>query len=216
MILSDDILKKNKTILCSELLIISNFQSTVDVKLDPTTAHRRLILSDDGREVRDGGEDKDVADAPERFDLFASVLGFNRLTSGKSYWEVEVSNKTGWDLGVARADANRKGKLLLNPDNGYWATVHYEEEKYAALTAPPVSLFLKEKPEKVGVFVDYEEGLVSFYDVTAQSHIYTFYDCIFNDEVLPYFSPHAKQDEKNADPLILSAMKGCEQDMDMR
>ncbi|KAM4611626.1 butyrophilin subfamily 1 member A1-like [Polymixia lowei] len=30
---------------------------------------------------------------------------------------------------------------------------------------PPIRLSLKEKPQTVGVFVDYEEGLVSFYDV---------------------------------------------------
>ncbi|KAG7221439.1 hypothetical protein INR49_017208 [Caranx melampygus] len=47
--------------------------------------------------------------------------------------------------------------------------------------APPVSLSLKQKPQKVGVFVDYEEGLVSFYDVTAQSHIYSFTGCSFGD-----------------------------------
>ncbi|XP_045920702.1 E3 ubiquitin-protein ligase TRIM21-like [Micropterus dolomieu] len=188
---------------------------TVDVKLDPSTAHQRLVLSADGKEVKDGGEDQEVADASERFDLFASVLGLNRLTSGKSYWEVEVSNKTGWDLGVARGDANRKGKLSLTPDNGYWVTVHYEDEKYAALTAPPVRLSLKEKPAKVGVFVDYEEGLVSFYDVTAQSHIYSFTECLFNDKLFPYFSPHAKQDERNTDPLIISAVSHCLQDVEM-
>ncbi|XP_073331262.1 E3 ubiquitin-protein ligase TRIM21-like [Pagrus major] len=188
---------------------------TVDVKLDPTTAHQRLVLSDDGKEVKDGGEDKEEDNGPERFDLFASVLGLNKLTSGKSYWEVEVSNKTGWDVGVARDDANRKGPLSLNPDNGYWVIVHYEDKKYAALTAPPIRLSLKEKPKKVGVFVDYDEGLVSFYDVTARSHIYSFTECSFNAKIFPYFSPHGKQDEKNTDPLIISAVKQCEQDMDM-
>ncbi|XP_037614120.1 E3 ubiquitin-protein ligase TRIM21-like [Sebastes umbrosus] len=188
---------------------------TVDVKLDQTTAHRCLVISDDGKEVKDEGEDQEVDDAPERFDMFGSILGINRLTSGKSYWEVEVSNKSGWDLGVASCDANRKGKLSLNPDNGYWVTVHYEGEKYAALTAPLVALPLKEKPQKVGVFVDYDEGLVSFYDVTAQSHIYSFTECSFSGKLFPYFSPHVKQDETNSDPLIISAVKHCEQDKDM-
>ncbi|XP_068584254.1 uncharacterized protein [Cebidichthys violaceus] len=187
----------------------------VDVKLDPTTAHRRLVLSDDGKEVRDKGEDQEVDDAPERFDLFASILGLDALSSGKSFWEVEVGNKTGWDLGVARSDANRKGKLPLNPDGGYWVIVHYEEEKYAAMTAPPVGLYLKEKPEKVGVFVDTKKGLVSFYDMTAKSHIYSFTEGSFSDDLLPYFSPHEKKDEKNADPLIISAYKHCKQDMDI-
>ncbi|XP_045920701.1 uncharacterized protein LOC123980394 [Micropterus dolomieu] len=179
----------------------------VDVKLDPTTAHRCLVLSADGKKVRDGAKNQKVPDAPERFDMFGSVLGLNRLSSGKSYWEVDVSKKTGWDLGVARRDANRKGKLSLTPDNGYWVTVHYEDEKYAALTAPPVSLSLTVKPQKVGVFVDYEEGLVSFYDVTAQSHFYSFTECSFSGEVFPYFSPHLIQNELNSDPLIISDVK---------
>ncbi|XP_030286369.1 E3 ubiquitin-protein ligase TRIM39-like [Sparus aurata] len=177
---------------------------TVDVKLDPTTAHSYLVLSPDGKKVKDGDQDQNVPAAPGRFEKFGSVLELNMLTSGKSYWEVEVSNKTGWDLGVARDNANRKGPLSLNPDDGYWVIVHYEDQKYAALTAPPVRLSLKAKPKKVGVFVDYDEGLVSFYDVTAQSHIYSFTECSFNAKLFPYFSLHRKQD-KNTHPLIISA-----------
>lgn len=161
--------------------------------------------------MKDGGDENGKTDdGPERFDRFGSVLGVNCLTSGKSYWEVEVSNKSGWDLGVARGDASRKGTLVLSPKNGYWATVHYEGEKYAALTAPPLLLSLKEKPRKVGVFVDYEEGLVSFYNVTAKSHIYSFTECSFGGKVFPYFSPHANQNGKNAEPLIISVVKRCE------
>uniref|UniRef100_A0A3P8RMZ6 B30.2/SPRY domain-containing protein n=1 Tax=Amphiprion percula TaxID=161767 RepID=A0A3P8RMZ6_AMPPE len=179
----------------------------VDVKLDPTTAHQCLILSADGKKVTDGGQKPKVPDTPERFDAFGSILGLDGFTSGKSYWEVEVTNKTGWDLGVARGSANRKGKLTLKPDNGYWVTVHYEDKKYAALATPPVSLSLKGKAEKVGVFVDYEEGLVSFYDVTTQSHIYSFTECSFSEPIFPYFSPHLQQNGKNIDPLIISAVQ---------
>ncbi|KAG7221440.1 hypothetical protein INR49_017209, partial [Caranx melampygus] len=168
---------------------------TVDVKLDPATAHQRLVVSQDGKEVKDGGDNQEVKDTPERFDTFGSILGLNSLSSGRSYWEVDVSNKTGWDLGVARSDANRKGKLSLDPENGYWVTVHYEGDKYAALSAQPVLLCLDEKPQKVGVFVDYEEGLVSFYNLTARSHIYSFTESLFKVELLPYFSPHEKQED---------------------
>uniref|UniRef100_A0AAZ1XGS9 B30.2/SPRY domain-containing protein n=1 Tax=Oreochromis aureus TaxID=47969 RepID=A0AAZ1XGS9_OREAU len=188
-----------------ELRRITKF--AVDVKLDPTTAHQSLEISDNGKKVRDGGKMSRDPDSPQRFNMFGSILGLNRLSSGRAYWEVEVSKKTGWDLGVARCDANRKGKLSINPDNGYWATVHYEDQKYAALMTPPVSLSLKRKPQKVGVFVDYEEGLVSFYDVTSQSHIYSFTECLFGGEILPYFSPHLKQNEKNSNPLIISAVQ---------
>ncbi|XP_039677710.1 uncharacterized protein LOC120572458 isoform X2 [Perca fluviatilis] len=184
-----------------ELKWISKF--AVDVKLDPTTAHRCLV-SVDGKKVSSRRENQDTPGS------FGSVLGLNRLTSGKSYWEVVVSNKTGWNLGVARGmargGANREGKLSLKPDNGYWVTEHYEN-KYAALTATPVCLSLKEKPQKVGVFVDYEESLVSFYDVTAQSHIYSFTGCWFTGEIYPYFSLHLKGDGQSANSLIISTVK---------
>ncbi|TWW63498.1 E3 ubiquitin-protein ligase TRIM39-like isoform X1 [Takifugu flavidus] len=207
--LLEEIQKELDKLAATELQRVSRF--AVDVKFDPVTAHRCLIVSKGGKEVKDGGEDNRKKDDDlERFDQFGSVLGVNCLTSGKSYWEVEVSNKSGWDLGVARGNASRKGHLVLNPENGYWATVHYEGEKYAALTAPPLLLSLKEKPRKVGVFVDYEEGLVSFYDVMAKTHIYSFTQCSFGGKIFPYFSPHAKQNDKNADPLIISNVKHSE------
>ncbi|XP_029382066.1 E3 ubiquitin-protein ligase TRIM21-like isoform X2 [Echeneis naucrates] len=211
-IMTERIQQELEKLTSTELKRVPKF--AVDIKLDPNTAHQRLNLSLDGKEVKDGEKQQEVDEAPERFDMFGSVLGLNNLNSGKSYWEVEVSNKTGWDLGVARGDANRKGKLSLSPDDGYWVTVHYEDDKYAALVAPPLRLSLKDKPQKVGLFVDYDEGLVSFYNVTDESHIYTFTGCSFGDELFPYFSPHVHQEGKNADPLVISAVKQSEQNMD--
>ncbi|XP_076018618.1 uncharacterized protein LOC143010264 isoform X3 [Genypterus blacodes] len=179
----------------------------VDVKLDPSTAHRQLLLSADGKEVSDGGESQEVSDTLERFDLYGSILGVNSLVSGKSYWEVAAGDKTGWDMGVARGNAKRTGKLSLNPDGGYWVVVHYNDDKYAAMAEPPVGLTLSEKPDRVGVFVDKDKGLVSFYDVTAQSHIHSFTGCSFSDtEIFPYFSPHLRENGRNAEPLIICAV----------
>lgn len=67
---------------------------SVDVKFDPLSAHRRLIISPDGKTVRDGEENQNVPSAAERFDTFASILGLDVLTSGKAYWEVDVRGKT--------------------------------------------------------------------------------------------------------------------------
>uniref|UniRef100_A0A8C5DFW3 B30.2/SPRY domain-containing protein n=1 Tax=Gouania willdenowi TaxID=441366 RepID=A0A8C5DFW3_GOUWI len=165
-----------------------NLCFTVDVKLDPTTAHRHLKVSKDCKTVKYGRKNQKVEKSPQRFDKFGSVLGDKGIKSGKSYLEVEVSNKTGWELGVARVDANRQGNLNLNPESGYWVVAHYDDKKFSALKAPPLRLLLSEKPEKVGMFVDYEEGLVSFYNVGAASHIYSFTEGSFSGEILPYFS----------------------------
>ncbi|KAI2649460.1 E3 ubiquitin-protein ligase TRIM39 [Labeo rohita] len=47
----------------------------------------------------------------------------------------------------------------------------------------------REMLERVGVFVDYEEGLVSFYDVETSSHIYSFTSQSFTDKLYPFLSP---------------------------
>lgn len=161
--------------------------TTVDIKLDPTTAHRCLV-SEDGMKVIDGSENQGACDTSRSP---GSILGLNSLPTGKSYWEVEVSNKSGWILGVAGGNAKRKGKHDLSPDNSFWVIAHYENNEYTALTAPPVRLSLKEKPQKVGVFVNYKERFVSFYNVTAQSHIYSFTECSFTGEIFPHFSVHS-------------------------
>ncbi|KAJ8007626.1 hypothetical protein DPEC_G00096130 [Dallia pectoralis] len=176
----------------------------VDVTLDPATANQQLIVSEDRKQVRDGGKIQDLPDHTDRFDPFGSILGNNKLTSGRSYWEVEVGNKPGWDLGIAKGDANRKGPLSVNPPNGFWAIVHDKGVQYAALLEQPVLLSLRVKPKRVGVFLDYEEGLLSFYDVETKAHIHSFTGCSFSGEMFPYFSPHLQNGDKNSDPLVIA------------
>ncbi|KAL0166828.1 hypothetical protein M9458_038672, partial [Cirrhinus mrigala] len=127
--------------------------------------HPKLILSDDGKQVREEDIIKNLPDNPERFDTDVSVLGKEGFSSGRFYFEVQVKGKTEWGLGVARESIDRKGSTPLSPSNGYWTVVLRKENEYEACAGPSVSLSLRVKPQRVGVFVDHEEGLVSFYDV---------------------------------------------------
>ncbi|XP_049429424.1 E3 ubiquitin-protein ligase TRIM21-like isoform X1 [Epinephelus fuscoguttatus] len=179
-------------------------QSAVDVTLDPDTANPWLILSDDGKQVQTGDVEKNLPNNPERFDTCVYVLAKQSFSSGRFYYEVQVKGKTKWDLGVARESINRKGQITLSPQDGYWTIWLRNENEYKALAGPSVSLSLKSRPEKVGVFVDYEEGLVSFYDVDAAALIYSFTGCSFTEKLYPYFSPCVNDGGKNSAPLIIS------------
>ncbi|XP_072543607.1 E3 ubiquitin-protein ligase TRIM21-like [Salminus brasiliensis] len=176
----------------------------VDVTLDPDTANPFLILSDDEKQVVCGGTKQNVPDNPRRFDRCVSVLGKEGFYLGRFYYEVQVSGKTDWDVGVAIESNNRKGVNTLKPQNRYWAVILRKENEYYACAGPSVLLSLREKPQKVGVFVDYEEGLVSFYDVEARSHIYSFTGQSFTEKLYPYFSPGPHFGGKNSAPLIIS------------
>lgn len=169
----------------------------VDIKLDPTTSHRCLV-SADGLSVMDGGQKPEACDPPGS----SGVLGLDSLPTDRSYWEVEVSSETGWDVGVARGYARRKE----HPENCFWVLAH-ENQEYTAVAAHVSVLPLGEKPQKVGVFVNYKEGRVSFYNVTAQTHIHSFTKCGFTGEIFPYFSVHPKEDGSAAEPLTISPVK---------
>ncbi|XP_045893835.1 E3 ubiquitin-protein ligase TRIM39-like [Micropterus dolomieu] len=203
--LEEKLSKEMKKLFESELKRVQQY--AVDVTLDPDTAHPKLILSDDGKEVSHGGVKMDIPDNPERFDICVDVLGKQSFSSGKFYFEVQVKGKTDWDLGVARESINRKGDITLSPEKGYWTVWLRNGNQYRALAGPPVRLSLKSRPQKVGVFVDYEEGLVSFYDVDAAALIYSFTGCCFTDKLLPYFCPGLSDGDKISPPLIISPVR---------
>ncbi|XP_065105596.2 E3 ubiquitin-protein ligase TRIM39-like [Paramisgurnus dabryanus] len=192
----------------NEKLIQTEFiekqQYAVDVTLDPDTAHPNLILSEDRKQVKHGDIKHKLPDNPERFDHCVNVLGKEGFTSGRFYFEVQVKDKTNWVLGVARESNDRKRSIRMSPLNGFWTVALWNEKYYKACADPDVSLCLKVKPQKVGVFVDYEEGLVCFYDVKSRSCIYSFTAQTFTEKLFPLFSPCPNDKGKNSAPLIIS------------
>ncbi|XP_031143245.1 E3 ubiquitin-protein ligase TRIM21-like [Sander lucioperca] len=203
--LEETLSKEMKKLVESELKRVQQY--AVDVTLDPDTAYPELILSDDGKQVNHGDVRKNLPDNPERFSKSVCVLGKQSFTTGRFYFEVQVKRKTEWTLGVVRESINRKRSITLSPQNGYWTIWLRNGNEYKALAGPPVRLSLKSPPQKVGVFVDYEEGLVSFYDVDAAALIYSFTGCSFTEKLFPYFSPCNNDGGKNSSPLIISPVR---------
>ncbi|XP_053355838.1 butyrophilin subfamily 1 member A1-like [Clarias gariepinus] len=182
-----------------EVQLLKKNLFSVDVTLDPDTAHPRLEVSADGKQVKCGDtEQENLTDTPERFTSYYSVVGRQSFSSGRFYYEVKVRGNSDWILGVMRESVNRKRGIPWSPQCGFW-TVGLWGNKYWACADPPVPLTLR-WVEKVGVFVDYEEGLVSFYDVESRSHIYSFTGQSFTEKLYPYFRT------LNNNPLIITAV----------
>ncbi|XP_074168061.1 butyrophilin subfamily 2 member A2-like isoform X1 [Sminthopsis crassicaudata] len=157
-----------------------------DVTLDQNTAHPELYLSWNLRSVIRGNTRQDLPDNPERFDCRPCVLGHESFTSGRHYWEVEVSDVMVWALGVCRENSERKGEALLIPQNGFWV-IELFGNRYQALTSSDILLPLPEQLHRVGIFLDYEAGDVSFYNMIDRSHIYTCPRTSFSGPLRPFF-----------------------------
>ncbi|XP_025966687.2 E3 ubiquitin-protein ligase TRIM39-like [Dromaius novaehollandiae] len=183
----------------------------VDVTLDPDTAHPELTLSEDRKSVKRGGKKLILSlfDNPKRFNTTPLVLGVQAFFSGQCYWEVQVGDKPEWGLGLCRDSASRKGAIIFSPSNGYWVLWLQNSGSYEALTSPISPLNLRVRPRRIGVFLDYEAGEISFYNVTDHSHIYTFTDK-FSGHLRPLFFPGDLLGGKNAEPLVISWVRDRE------
>ncbi|XP_041637279.1 zinc-binding protein A33-like [Cheilinus undulatus] len=200
--LEERLSREVKKLLKSELKKVQQY--AVDVTLDPDTANSKLLLKNDGKQVSYHDFKQNIPDTPKRFSTCASVLGKQSCSAGKFYFEVLVKDKTKWEVGVARETINRKGHITLSPKNGFWAIWLRDGCDYRAGLS--VHLSLKSKLEKVGVFIDYEGGIVSFYDVDAAMLMHSFTGCHFSGKLFPYFRPCNLDNGENSAPLIISTV----------
>ncbi|KAM5165979.1 LOW QUALITY PROTEIN: butyrophilin subfamily 1 member A1-like [Callospermophilus lateralis] len=151
------------------------------VTLDPDSAHQCLSVS----------HEKTCLTWKEKCvycNEKCSVLGLKGITSGRWYWEVDIENRlfSKWTLGVCRKDVSRTGWYKEAPDRGFWVMGHFNN-RYFALIGPMTLLFPRQDLCRVGVFLDYSEGDVSFYNMIDGSHIFSFPPTSFSGALFPYF-----------------------------
>ncbi|XP_058576015.1 probable E3 ubiquitin-protein ligase TRIML1 isoform X2 [Neofelis nebulosa] len=180
---------------------------STDITLDPATANAYLVLSEDLKSVRHGGIRQHLPDNPERFDQSATVLGAQIFTCGRHYWEVEVGNKTEWEVGICKDSVSRKGNLPKPPGDLFSLIGLKIGEDYSLWVSSPLKgQHVREPVHKVGVFLDYESGHIAFYNVTDESLIYSFPPASFQEALRPIFSPCLPNEGTNTGPLTICSL----------
>ncbi|XP_078542622.1 E3 ubiquitin-protein ligase TRIM39-like [Lissotriton helveticus] len=159
----------------------------VTVTLDPDTSHPKLLLSEGGRRVGRTRSAQPLPDTPKRFTSDPCVLGSEGFTSSRHYWEVQLLQEGGeWVMGVAAESVVRKRRITWSPERGVWAVERWDG-LYWALASPQTALSPREEPLKLGVYLDYEGGLVSVYNADSMELLYTFPRAPFTDRLFPIF-----------------------------
>lgn len=114
-----------------------------------------------------------------RFEFSPCVLASRGFNAGRHYWEVDVGDRSDWDLGVAAESAERAGWVVLCPENGYWTVGN-------------------RSVRKVGMYLDYEAGQLSFYNAAEMTPLFSYLGADFKEAVYPFFYPSA---DSQAQPL---------------
>ncbi|XP_030643597.1 NACHT, LRR and PYD domains-containing protein 12-like [Chanos chanos] len=164
-----------------------------DLTLDPNTANTRLSLSEGNRKVTYVIEKQSYPDHPERFDYWWQVMCRESLT-GRCYWETEWSGDYAVYISVTYKGIRRKGRLsdcwfghnekswsLICSGNSYTAC---HNKQRTDIPAPPPHT------HRVGVYLDWSSGTVSFYNVSSDTHtlthLHTFH-CTFTEPLYAGF-----------------------------
>lgn len=155
--------------------------------MDPLTHHPWLQLSEDQRTVQEGHLMSDVSHNCQRFDTWPCVLGWEGYNYGRHYWEVDIANKGVWRVGLTTANSKRQGRFPMNPKGGYWVLWRSANQFYAC-THPETTLPVSLVPRRIGIYLDYAEGQISFYNAETKYHIYTF-NGSFKEKLYPLFAP---------------------------
>ncbi|XP_029605869.1 butyrophilin subfamily 3 member A1-like [Salmo trutta] len=156
----------------------------VDITLDPRTAHSSQAVSCCKKMVHCKKEGDHASTAH-------FVLSENKFSSGQIYWEVVVDSKCKqtWYVGVTTTDAAQINKAIvpLKPENGFWVLRYKKGNGYCVSTDPPTPFSGNENLETLGVFLDCDRQIISFYDADSAVHLYSFADVSSN--TFAVFSP---------------------------
>ncbi|KAJ6651623.1 hypothetical protein lerEdw1_020779 [Lerista edwardsae] len=154
-------------------------QGLEPVQLDHRTANPIFSIVDEGTRVLIKRCHYKLFNNPERFQNCKGVLGQTSFFSGKYYWEVEYNDIGQWLAGVATKSVERKSKLPPSfLGDQIWFTVLPKENNISSVDG--VSCY------RAGVYLDYEGGQLSFYDV-AKGSLLGSYKAKFKEAVYPIF-----------------------------
>ncbi|XP_071990827.1 E3 ubiquitin-protein ligase TRIM39-like [Engystomops pustulosus] len=161
----------------------------VSLSLDLKTVNKNLLVTGNHKCVKYQEEPLRLAPCLERFDSKPCVLATTGFRLGKYYWEVEVGGGIYWTIGIARQSVRRKGMFRIEPQRGIWAIglLGMYSDRYYAFTSPDTLLNPKEQPERVGVYLNCDEGSVSFYNALSQEHLFTFNFLKVPEKLYPFF-----------------------------
>ncbi|XP_077305696.1 E3 ubiquitin-protein ligase TRIM39-like [Lithobates pipiens] len=147
-----------------------------DILLDVKTASNRTFISKNLKSASGSNKPENKPDDPERFTV-RQVLSRQSFSSGRHYWEVDVSGAKEWLVGVAAQSIERKS-------DGIESFIGYNDKSWGLTHRTCLQARHKDTVNKinsnsslksVGIYLDYDEGRLSFYQLYDPiRHLHTF------------------------------------------
>ncbi|XP_061546844.1 E3 ubiquitin-protein ligase TRIM69-like [Phycodurus eques] len=179
--------------------------------LDLKTAHPKLEISQDGRQVCWGVQPDSRAPTTQPYDSQYSVLTQKSFITGQHYWEVIVQEKPYWLIGVTTGPVTGDVGLSLRPsglgvNKTSWCIYHGEGQYMACHDTQEKQLQIGKKVRKLGILANLPKGELSFYNADTVTLLHSF--CVESKEPLfPMFNPCIDVNGLNRHPLTMFWIK---------
>uniref|UniRef100_S4RZN4 B30.2/SPRY domain-containing protein n=1 Tax=Petromyzon marinus TaxID=7757 RepID=S4RZN4_PETMA len=140
--------------------------------MNPNTAHRNLQISADFKTVRTSTRTQPYPDNSDSFDLYQPVICSEKFSLGHHYWEMD---EVSWSLkkqGNAYRVLHNKtadSMSLLHLNEVSWCLKKWGNAYKAVHNGMETKLLVRDAPKRVGVHVDWEAGVLSFYSADSMS-----------------------------------------------
>ncbi|KAE8628324.1 hypothetical protein XENTR_v10007459 [Xenopus tropicalis] len=162
------------------------------VIMDTNTAHRDLAITTDGKSASYSGSNSNQShyNKAQKFNFYTQVLSSVSFQSGQHYWDVDCSNSEQWRVGVAYPSIEREGyQSLTGNNNKSWVMLKHTQQDYYGYTCKTFFFVVHDgqqtslscSPDRsqpvrqIRVFLDYEAGRLSFYELSEPiRHLHTF------------------------------------------
>ncbi|XP_075914260.1 E3 ubiquitin-protein ligase TRIM11-like [Petromyzon marinus] len=146
--------------------------------LDTNSAYDHLQISSDLRAVMWSGVPQGRPHHPNRFDVWNQALCSESFSSGQHYWEVDVGSAGQCRVGVAYGTIPRRGsgdECGLGGSDVSWCLQKLDNSFSVLHGGVATSLSVSEPLRIIGVHLDWDAGLLSFYSADSMAPLYLFH-----------------------------------------
>uniref|UniRef100_A0A8C0N5R2 Tripartite motif containing 77 n=1 Tax=Canis lupus familiaris TaxID=9615 RepID=A0A8C0N5R2_CANLF len=162
------------------------FPPAVPIFFENEVTTRHVPLFEDLRHLHVSPNHPDVVTNTKRSNYFLA-WGAQTFTCGQHYWEVDVGNCQNWVLGFCDDSWTMTNDMVLDSEGIFLLFCIKEDNQCSLFTSSPPSPQYVQRPlGQVGVFLDYERGVVSFVHVASSSLICSFLSCSFSCPLRPF------------------------------
>ncbi|XP_073506260.1 E3 ubiquitin/ISG15 ligase TRIM25-like [Phyllobates terribilis] len=150
-------------------------EGPADILLDVNTADNNLLISDDLKTATGTEKEQKRPETAERFQ-YNQVMSRRGFTSGRHYWDVEISRSGFWVVGMCYPSIERRGQQSdIGYNNKSWGLWRCNNQYSVTHDEEVIQLPDKISSSRFRICLDYEAGQLSFYELCDPiRHLHTF------------------------------------------